>query len=116
MKTFIGSHQVVTTVDALELALGTPLDLWLGADGESREERAARLDAARDILGADPDLYDRAVRTAATVLGDDRVRRLGALHHSGRGPFRHHNTAAPASLLSARHGAADGAFEMGDAA
>jgi hypothetical protein len=68
MKAFIGSHQVVTDDDALELALGTPLELWLGVDGESEAERAARQDAARDILADDPELFDRAVRVVADSL------------------------------------------------
>ncbi|WP_074467682.1 hypothetical protein [Streptomyces sp. WMMB 714] len=68
MKAFIGSHQVITDGDALELALGTPLELWLGVDGESEAERAARQDAARDILADDPELFDRAVRVVADAL------------------------------------------------
>ncbi|ATL83341.1 putative RNA polymerase sigma factor [Streptomyces malaysiensis subsp. malaysiensis] len=54
------------------MALGTPVDLWLGVEGETDEERAARLDAARDIL-ADPeysDLADDLVRLAARVVED----------------------------------------------
>jgi len=39
MKSFIAGHEVVTEDDALELALGTPLELWLGAVDESAEER-----------------------------------------------------------------------------
>ncbi|MEU3353799.1 hypothetical protein [Streptomyces sp. NPDC037389] len=67
MKAFIGGHQVVTDDDFLELSLGTPLELWLGVDGESREERAARLDAARDILADQPELLDTIARVAAEV-------------------------------------------------
>jgi hypothetical protein len=68
MKAFIGPHQVVTDDDALEIALGTPLELWLGVDGESEAERAARQDAARAILADDPELFDRAVRVVADSL------------------------------------------------
>ncbi|MEV6669930.1 hypothetical protein [Streptomyces sp. NPDC051162] len=68
MKTFIGGHQAVTTNDFLELTLGTPLELWLGVPGESEEERAARLDAARDILADDPRLYDTTARVAAELI------------------------------------------------
>lgn len=39
----------------LEVALGTPPELWLGEPGEGPAERAARLDAAADILADDPD-------------------------------------------------------------
>jgi len=84
MKPFIPGHEVVTENDALELALGTPLDLWLGVDGESAEERAARLDAARDILAEEPELYDRvtaliAEGLASMVSGPSTVRSVGAL-------------------------------------
>ena len=69
MHEFIGSHRATTTTDFLELALGTPLDLWLGEDGESGQERAAREAAARDILADDPGLYDRTTALAADVIG-----------------------------------------------
>ncbi|TSB17683.1 hypothetical protein [Streptomyces benahoarensis] len=70
MKTYLGRHEAVTYLDLIELALGTPLDLWLGEEGESAEERAARLDAARDIAADDPGLYDRALRAAAQALDE----------------------------------------------
>ncbi|WP_185994186.1 hypothetical protein [Streptomyces benahoarensis] len=68
MKNFFGRQQAVTNLDVIELALGTPPALWLGEDGESTEERAARLDAAADILDTDPDLYDRSLHAAADLL------------------------------------------------
>ncbi|MFD8366014.1 hypothetical protein [Streptomyces hygroscopicus] len=68
MKSFIGHHEVATDTDYLELALGTPLELWLGEEGESDEERAARLDAARDILADDPELIDSVTRIAAEAI------------------------------------------------
>lgn len=68
MKNFIGSHQAVSTAEFAELALGTPTELWLGVDGETSEERAARLDAARDILSDDPQLVDRLTQLAARSL------------------------------------------------
>ncbi|MFF4573658.1 hypothetical protein [Streptomyces sp. NPDC001410] len=70
MKCIVAGHQAVTEAEFAELALGTPVELWLGVEGESDEERAARLDAARDIL-ADPDycnLPDDLVRLAARVV------------------------------------------------
>lgn len=39
----------------LESVLGTPAELWLGKPGESPSQRAARLDAAVDVLADDPD-------------------------------------------------------------
>ncbi|MFG2789109.1 hypothetical protein [Streptomyces sp. NPDC048419] len=72
MLNYVSGHRADTPQDFAELALGTPPELWLGVDGESDEERAARLDAARDIL-ADPDyrdLTDALIRLAARVVDD----------------------------------------------
>ncbi|MBX9364872.1 hypothetical protein [Streptomyces sp. WAC04114] len=68
MRTYIGHHQALSTDEFVELALGTPVELWLGVEGETDEERAARLDAARDILADDPDLPDDLIRMAAEVI------------------------------------------------
>ncbi|MGI5136961.1 MULTISPECIES: hypothetical protein [unclassified Streptomyces] len=70
MRTYIGQQQAVSAEDFVELALGTPIELWLGVEGETDEERAARLDAARDIL-SDPEycnLSDDVARIAAEVI------------------------------------------------
>ncbi|MFF7193069.1 MULTISPECIES: hypothetical protein [unclassified Streptomyces] len=69
MHDYIGPHRALTTDDFLELALGTPLDLWLGEDGETPDERAAREAAARDILADDPALFDRTTALASEVIG-----------------------------------------------
>ncbi|MEU9756909.1 hypothetical protein AB0D90_27880 [Streptomyces althioticus] len=72
MRTYVGRHQALSAEDFAELALGTPVELWLGVEDETDEERAARLDAARDIL-ADPeysDLPDHLIRLAAGVIED----------------------------------------------
>ncbi|MGW2352118.1 hypothetical protein [Actinacidiphila glaucinigra] len=58
----------VTATEFVELALGTPVDLWLGVEGESEMERAARLAAARDILADDPTLPDRLSQVAAEAV------------------------------------------------
>lgn len=68
MRTYIGGHQAVSTNDFVELALGTPVELWLGVEGETEEERAARLDAARDILADNPNLPDDVSRIAAEAI------------------------------------------------
>ncbi|MFJ6645830.1 hypothetical protein ACIQPS_09240 [Streptomyces sp. NPDC091290] len=68
MRTYIGGHQAVSTNDFIELALGTPVELWLGEEGETEEERAARLDAARDILTESPGLPDAVTRVVAEVI------------------------------------------------
>ncbi|MFB6843776.1 hypothetical protein ACFCXS_02705 [Streptomyces sp. NPDC056373] len=68
MRSYISGHQAVTSNDFIELALGTPVELWLGVEGESEMERAARLDAARDILADDPGMPDDAIRIAAAAI------------------------------------------------
>ncbi|WP_199826208.1 hypothetical protein [Streptomyces sp. SBT349] len=68
MKSFIGAHEALDDDDFIELALGTPLALWLGEENESEEERSAREDAARDILADDPGLFDRVSRVAVLAI------------------------------------------------
>ncbi|MEU8590716.1 hypothetical protein AB0C59_27490 [Streptomyces sp. NPDC048664] len=68
MRTYIGGHQAVSVNDFIELALGTPAELWLGVEGETDEERAARLDAARDILADNPELPDDVSHVVAEVI------------------------------------------------
>ncbi|MFF0759477.1 hypothetical protein ACFYWH_05480 [Streptomyces sp. NPDC003737] len=73
MKYIVAGHQAVSDAEFAELALGTPIELWLGVEDESDEERAARLDAARDIL-ADPEygsLPDDLIRLAARVVDEN---------------------------------------------
>jgi hypothetical protein len=67
MKNYVGPHQAVTSEDFLELALGTPAELWLGEETESAEERAARMDAAYDILADDPSMQVRLKVLAAAA-------------------------------------------------
>ncbi|MBY8888050.1 hypothetical protein K7472_24880 [Streptomyces sp. PTM05] len=69
MRSFVAGHEARSTTDFLELALGTPVELWFGEQGESAEERAAREAAARDILADDPALYGRMIRLAADLIG-----------------------------------------------
>lgn len=67
-RMFVGNREALTTTEFAELALGTPLELWLGEEGETPMERAARLDAARDILADDPGLPDRVSQVAAEAI------------------------------------------------
>ncbi|WP_180268915.1 hypothetical protein [Streptomyces sp. Ru87] len=67
-RTFVGDREALTPTEFAELALGTPLELWLGEENETDEERAARLDAARDILADDPGLPDRVSQIAAEAI------------------------------------------------
>lgn len=68
LRTFVAGHQALNTNDFVELALGTPVELWLGVEGESEMEREARMDAARDILADNPDLPDTVSRIAAEAI------------------------------------------------
>jgi hypothetical protein len=71
MRTYIGRQQAISPEDFAELALGTPVELWLGVEGETDEERAAREDAARDILSDHPNLPDDLIRIAAQVIEEN---------------------------------------------
>ncbi|NUK32512.1 hypothetical protein HRW16_19305 [Streptomyces lunaelactis] len=68
MRNIVAGHVAVTAAEFVELALGTPLELWLGVEGESELERAARLDAARDILTVYPELPDTVSTVAAEAI------------------------------------------------
>lgn len=69
MYDFVGPHRAVSTNEFIELALGTPLDLWLGVEGESEHDKAARMAAARDILADDPGMVDRTTALAVETIG-----------------------------------------------
>ncbi|MYW06387.1 hypothetical protein [Streptomyces sp. SID3343] len=70
MRTIVNGRLAVTNFEFTELALGVDPELFTGVDGESAEERAARVDAAHDILTAlwreDPEL----AAYAAQLLGE----------------------------------------------
>ncbi|MFF4845983.1 hypothetical protein ACFY2G_39160 [Streptomyces collinus] len=68
MRSYVGRHLAATDLDFAELALGTPPELWLGVEGETDEERAAREDAARDILADNPEMTDDLIRLAAGIV------------------------------------------------
>jgi hypothetical protein len=55
---------VIDGYEDFELMAGTPPELWLGVPGEAPDEQAARLDAARDILAAAPELADHVIYLA----------------------------------------------------
>ncbi|MGC4929081.1 hypothetical protein [Streptomyces sp. DT117] len=68
MQNIVAGRVAASTTEFIELALGTPLELWLGVEGESEMERAAREDAARDILADNPDFPDRVSQVAAQAI------------------------------------------------
>lgn len=96
MHTYVGRHQAVTATDFVELALGTPLELWLGVEGETEEERAARLAAARDILADDPTMPDRVSRVAVEAIEAyaPELLNVAALPRQTRRPARRKGAAA----------------------
>ena len=71
MRTIVDGRLAVGNFEFSELALGVDPELFVGVDGESAEERSARVDAAHDILTAlwreDPELAAYAAR----LLGED---------------------------------------------
>lgn len=70
MRAYIGRHEVRTNQDIAELALGvgTVAELWLGAGDETSGERAARMDAALDMLSDDPELAPAVAVVMAAAL------------------------------------------------
>ncbi len=68
MRNIVAGHVAVSATEFVELALGTPLELWLGVEGESEVERAAREDAARDILSVYPELVDTVSRVTVEAI------------------------------------------------
>ncbi|MGW3179677.1 hypothetical protein ACWDD9_10470 [Kitasatospora sp. NPDC001119] len=52
MKLYVGDQEALTPLEFAELALGVGIDveLFIGTEDETAEDRLVRLDAARDIL------------------------------------------------------------------
>lgn len=68
MRTYVGNQEAWNAYEFEELACGVDRELIFGSPYESPEERAARMDAARDILADDPVLYRRAVSVLVSVV------------------------------------------------
>lgn len=68
MKCIVAGHEAVTAAEFAELAFGIDRELFAGPAGaESEDERAARLDAAREIL-AELRVTDPQAAAYAAVL------------------------------------------------
>ncbi|MCQ4044654.1 hypothetical protein ACFOSC_18095 [Streptantibioticus rubrisoli] len=80
MRTFIAYHETISASEFIELAVGIVPELWLGEDDESPEERAARLDAARDILTDDPELFDRVTHLVPELITSPALPKVVSLH------------------------------------
>lgn len=84
MRTFIGDQQAFSAFEFAELSLGLDRELFAGVPGETPEERAPRLDVAREVLRdlreTDPQAAayaEELMRTAPLPL--TAVRKRGAI-------------------------------------
>ncbi|MFF8968682.1 hypothetical protein [Streptomyces sp. NPDC014995] len=69
MKCIVAGHEAVTAAEFAELAFGLDRELFAGpAVAESEEERAARLDVAREVLAELRETDPQAAAYAATLL------------------------------------------------
>ncbi|MGW6404227.1 hypothetical protein [Streptomyces sp. NPDC055134] len=81
MKYIVAGHVAVTAAEFAELALGIDLELFAGPAMESEDERAARLDVAREVLAelreSDPEVaaYADALLRTSPLTARPRVRR-----------------------------------------
>ncbi|AVZ74009.1 hypothetical protein SLUN_19430 [Streptomyces lunaelactis] len=73
MECIVAGHMAVTAVEITELVPAVDLDLFIGPNAESTSDRAARLDAARDILA---DLRESDSEAAAYAAALMHARRL----------------------------------------
>lgn len=69
MRTFVAGHEPVTATEFASLALGFDVELFAGVPGESPTERAARVDAATDLLAELERDDPIAAAYAAELLG-----------------------------------------------
>ncbi|WP_436786330.1 hypothetical protein [Yinghuangia sp. YIM S10712] len=70
MRTIVGGKVVISGAAFAELAIGLDAELFGGTQDESAGERAARLEAARDVL-ADLWREDRELAAYAAALLDE---------------------------------------------
>ncbi|MGW1722335.1 hypothetical protein ACWCQK_05265 [Streptomyces sp. NPDC002306] len=69
MRCIVAGHEAVTAAEFAELAFGIDRELFAGPlVNESEEERAARLDVAREVLAELRVTDPRAAAYAATLL------------------------------------------------
>jgi hypothetical protein len=69
MKCIVAGHEAVTAAEFTELALGIDLELFAGpAAAESAEDRAARLDVAREVLAELRESDPQTAAYAASLL------------------------------------------------
>ncbi|MFJ2790644.1 hypothetical protein ACIPDW_08220 [Streptomyces sp. NPDC087290] len=71
MKTIVAGREPVTANEFIELALGIDVQLFTGPAVESAQERAARLDVAREVLAelreTDPETAEYAESLLRTL-------------------------------------------------
>ncbi|MFI9629176.1 hypothetical protein [Streptomyces sp. NPDC052042] len=68
MKNIVAGHVAVTATEFTELALGIDLELFTGPAAESAQERAARLDVAREVLAELRESAPEVATYAASLL------------------------------------------------
>ncbi|WP_405536395.1 hypothetical protein OG787_24545 [Streptomyces sp. NBC_00075] len=68
MKCIVAGHEAVTATEFAELAFGIDLELFAGPAKESAEDRAIRLDVAREVLAELREDDPQAAAYAATLL------------------------------------------------
>ncbi|WP_042365985.1 hypothetical protein [Streptacidiphilus neutrinimicus] len=69
MKTFVAGREALTATEFASLALGFDVELFAGLPGESALARAARLDAAAELLAELEREDPIAAAYAAELLG-----------------------------------------------
>ncbi|MER8161739.1 hypothetical protein [Streptomyces sp. NPDC094472] len=85
MKCIVAGHVAVTTTEFTELSLGIDLELFTGPASESKSNRAARLDVAREVLAELRESDPEAAAYAAALL---RTSPMKGRRPAGRRPRR----------------------------
>jgi hypothetical protein len=89
MKCIVAGHEAVTAAEFAELAFGIDLELFAGpAVAESDEDRAARLDVAREVLAELREQDPQAAAFAEFLLRTSPLKSPPAVRRSRRSSQR----------------------------
>ncbi|MFG2128339.1 hypothetical protein ACGFNV_11125 [Streptomyces sp. NPDC048751] len=92
MKCIVAGHEAVTAAEFAELAFGIDLELFAGpAMGESEEDRAARLDVAREVLAELRETDPEAAAYAESLLRRSPLKPQPTARRSRRSSQRRQN-------------------------
>ncbi|MFM9495495.1 hypothetical protein ACKI1Q_17975 [Streptomyces galilaeus] len=99
MKCIVAGHEAVTAAEFTELALGIDPELFAGpAVRETDEDRAARLDVAREVLAELRESDPQTAAYAASLLRTSPLRTQPTARrprrNAGRRAAAHHTTAS----------------------